>query len=112
MNLTTDEQLVYDSGFARGLALGTFDPPAGLPYDDQIVWRCGLYAGLAEGLRRKLAYWQAELDAVHLVPPSEPPAERGGPPPVTDADRDEVDAGAVVWGRLPPDDDPLEPRDD
>jgi hypothetical protein len=112
MNLTPSEQAVYDSGFAHGLAFGPFDPPGHLSDTDRIVWRCGLYAGLAEALRRKREQWEAERSAVHLIPPSKPPVERGGPPPVTDADRNEVDAAVVVWDKLPLDDRPLEPRDD
>jgi hypothetical protein len=112
MNLTPSEQVVYDSGYDLGLAFGPFDPPAGLSDTDQIVWRCGLYAGLAEALRRKRERWEAELGAVYLVPPSKPPSEQAGPPLVTDADRDEVDAAVVAWGRLPADDKPLDARDD
>jgi hypothetical protein len=60
MNLSTAEQVIHDSGFNCGLVFGPFDPPADLSDDDQILWRCGLYAGLAEGLRRKRARWDAE----------------------------------------------------
>jgi hypothetical protein len=112
MNLTLSEQAVYDSGYARGLAFGPFDPPGDLSDTDHIVWRCGLYAGLAEALRRKREQWEAGWGEVHLVPPSKPPSEQAGPPPVTDADRDEVVEAAAVWDKLSLDDEPLDARDD
>jgi hypothetical protein len=102
MNLNAAEQAVYDSGFNRGLVFDLFKSPTDLSDTEQVVWRCGLYAGMAEGLRCKRARWEAELNAIDL--------SRDGRPAVTDADREEVAAAAVAWDKLPWDDQPLEPR--